>query len=420
MLPGLRFVFGALTTIALMGMFGVGLFVSARLSHQAKMGPLESSRNLAFTDSAEWNQFYDAGSVRRFIGLARQGEAQEITEVPPEHRSAEAIQAPVAVALAPMEPPPRQDGGAETAPLVRPPADTAGHDGASAAETSATLAPPALPDQAREPPVTERTAVLGKEAVPGNKPGTAETLIAHVAATSVPGEPSSAKESAPAATHLTEAMPDGAGAIMIEAENGWDQEPWDTTPLADGGMSETAAVTERAVTAPASPAEFAPPPQPKAQPPDAPHPAAALAKAAVPVPVPAPAVRGTVRVKRATPDDDEPERSRATSTPRPRAPASRPARAPQAYGPQGSGAPPLPPPGQPVFGPHFPYATPQPSQPQFGQQQPGPVSRQAAPRTRAPQYSAQPSYDPRQFTPQPPVPQTAPRQPSYGPAYGWR
>ena len=61
-------------------MFGVGLFVSARLSHQAKMGPLESSRNLAFTDSAEWNQFYDAGSVRRFVGLARQGEAQEITE----------------------------------------------------------------------------------------------------------------------------------------------------------------------------------------------------------------------------------------------------------------------------------------------------------------------------------------------------
>ena len=321
-----------------------------------------------------------------------------------------------------MEPPPRQDGGAETAPVVRPPCRVPrGHDGASAAETSATLAPPALPDQAREPPVTERTAVLGEEAVPGNQPGAAETSSPTSRQHAVPGEPSSAKESAPAATHFTEAMPDGAGAIMIEAENGWDQEPWDTTPLADGGMSETAAVTGRAVTAPASPAEFAPPPEPTAQPPDAPHPAAALAKAAVPVPVPAPqfAARSGSNARRPTTTNRS--ASRAASTPRPRAPASRPARAPQAYGPQGSGAPPLPPPGQPVFGPHFPYATPQPSQPQFGQQQPGPVSRQAAPRTRAPQYSAQPSYDPRQLTSAASRPQqTASRQPSYGPAYGWR
>ena len=67
MLPDLRFVFGALMIIAITGMIGVGLFVSARLFQQAKVGPLESSRNLAFTDSAEWNQFYEPGSVRRFV-----------------------------------------------------------------------------------------------------------------------------------------------------------------------------------------------------------------------------------------------------------------------------------------------------------------------------------------------------------------
>ena len=38
------------------------------------MGPLEASRTRAFADHAEWNQFYDAESVRRFVGLGRKAE----------------------------------------------------------------------------------------------------------------------------------------------------------------------------------------------------------------------------------------------------------------------------------------------------------------------------------------------------------
>ena len=83
MLPDLRFVFGALITLALMGMVAVGLFVSARLTLQSKVGPLEASRTSVFTDSIEWNQFYDAGSVRRFVGLSPRGEARETADAPP-------------------------------------------------------------------------------------------------------------------------------------------------------------------------------------------------------------------------------------------------------------------------------------------------------------------------------------------------
>jgi hypothetical protein len=396
----------------------VGLFVSARLFHQAKMGPLESRRNLAFTDSAEWNQFYDAGSVRRFVGLARQGEVREITDAPPEHRPEEVAPAPVANALAPVELP-KQGDGAEAATVLaaRPAAETTANDNAPPMEKTTTVAAPSMPEQARETPVTERAAVLSVDTVVDIKPAPAETVVSHVAPTPVPGESPAAEEPTPAEVmHLPESSTrDGAGAVVIETENGWDQEPWDITSVIASDMNEPAAVTGRVETAPATAAEIEQQ-QPKPPPPAAPHPSAALAKAAAPVPT------ARTPVKRAVPDDDdEPERPRAGSPPRPRALASRPRAASQAYAPQWNGTqwvdPRQPPPGQPVFGPHFPYATPQPGQPQFGTQPQ--VSRQPVARARAPQY-AQPSYDPRQFAPQPFAPRAAPRQPSYSPAYGWR
>ena len=103
MLPDLRFVFGGLITLALMGMVSVGLFVSARLTLQSKVGPLEASRTSVFTDSIEWNQFYDAGSVRRFVGLSPRGEARETEDAPPEHRTEPLSGAPSAIAVAPVD-----------------------------------------------------------------------------------------------------------------------------------------------------------------------------------------------------------------------------------------------------------------------------------------------------------------------------
>jgi len=131
----------------------------------------------------------------------------------------------------------------------------------------------------------------------------------------------------------------------------------------------------------------------------APRPPAAVAKAVAP----APAAR--VPVKRVTRDDED-ERPRAASPARQRTPASRPRTAPQVYAPQRNGIqrvdPRQPPQGQPVFGPNFPYATPNSRQPVFGPHFPyaTPQARRS-PTARAPQY--------RTFS-----------QPSYGPSYGWR
>ena len=430
MLPDLRFVFGALITLALMGMVAVGLFVSARLSLQAKMGPLEASRSSVFTDSVEWNQFSDAGSVRRFVGLARRGEARETADAPPEHLIELLTGAPSVIAVAPADLP---------APdrLAAPEAATASAivDVTSPADGPTTIATPALPEPIRESPAPERAAVESTERAPDLKPGVDETIVAHTPAIPLPGAPSLAEDRPPTTIPVAEAQQDRAAAVALETENGWDQESWDTTSAMEAGPGTAGRATDGPVAtlppapAPAPAAEIAvlpPVPLPKPLPPTAPppptaapHPAASLAKAAAPPP----AARRTTPVKRVKPiGESEPAHPRAVSTPRARALASRQRAAPQTFGSNAS----QPPPGQPVFGPYFPYATPQPGSVQFGQhfgphfgpQPPDRRSRQPAPRARAAAVFHTTGVDPRQFAPQPRPP--ALPQPGYGPAYGSR
>ena len=388
MLPDLRFVFGALMVIAITGMIGVGLFVSARLFQQAKVGPLESSRNLAFTDSAEWNQFYEPGSVRRFVGLARQGEAREIADLPPEHRPQAPSPAPLAVDLAPVEVV-EQDDGVEAAPLsVRPSevAENATADVAPPPRGTSTVATPSMPDQAGEAPVSERAASLNTDNVMDTKPGPAEAVVVHAVPMPVHREPSAAGERQASGRHIPGST-DGsaAGAIAVEAGNRSDRGPPNTMPIPDDGVSEAEAVTGKVETATAAAYETALPQQ-KAPSQAAPHLPAAVAKAV------APATRAPA--KRATRDDAD-ERPRAAITVRPRTRAPHPRTTPQVRAPQRNGTQRVdarqPPPGQPVFGPNFPYATPQSRQPVFG-----PHFPYATPQARRS------------------------RQPSYGPAYGWR
>lgn len=377
MLPDLRFVFGSLMVIAVSGMIGVGLFVSARLFDQVKMGPVESRRNLAFTDSAEWNQFHDPGSVRRYVGLARQGETREIADLPPEHRPLETVAPALAVDLTPVEVS-EQDDGVEAVPSPVEPAaaDSATGDVAPPLERTSAVVGPSLPDQAREALAPERAAAPNANTVTDVKPGPADTVVAYAVPMRVRGASSAAEDHPPSGT------PDPNS-------------------------------TERSVD------ESAPPQPPKAPLTAAPHSPAAPVKAVVPPP----SARAPVkRAARAIDDDDE--RPRTANPPRPRMLASRPRTASQAYGPHWNGtqsAPRQNPPGQPVFGPHFPYATPQPGQPHFGPHFPYATpqpSRQAAARAPQPRSYAQPSYDPRHYAPQPSFRQ--PRQRSYVPAYGWR
>ncbi len=74
MLPDFRFAIGALLAVAVLGVASVGLLTAARLTGQVKVGPLQASRNVAFADRPDWNQFYHPDSARRFDELVRRHE----------------------------------------------------------------------------------------------------------------------------------------------------------------------------------------------------------------------------------------------------------------------------------------------------------------------------------------------------------
>src|SRR5690349_13267878 len=91
MLPDFRFVIGAILAMAVLGTTAFGMLVAVRATHQTKAGPLEVSRSLAFGDRADWNQFYDPDSGRRFEELARKSDAPPPARPPhaPEPAAAE-------------------------------------------------------------------------------------------------------------------------------------------------------------------------------------------------------------------------------------------------------------------------------------------------------------------------------------------
>jgi hypothetical protein len=97
MLPDFRFVIGAILAITVLGIAAFGLATAVRMSHDAKVGPLEAMRSLAFDERADWNQFSDPELARRFDVLARQPEAAPAMPVPDPVAPAEVPQAALAV-----------------------------------------------------------------------------------------------------------------------------------------------------------------------------------------------------------------------------------------------------------------------------------------------------------------------------------
>jgi len=89
MLPDFRFVIGAILAIVVLGVAALGLTTAARLSHEAKVGPPEATRSVAFDERADWNQFSDPALARRFDVLARQPEGGPATPVPDPVRATE-------------------------------------------------------------------------------------------------------------------------------------------------------------------------------------------------------------------------------------------------------------------------------------------------------------------------------------------
>src|SRR6266545_3975968 len=112
MLPDFRFVIGAVLATSVLAVTALGLFTATRLTPQGKSGPLETSRNLAFDDRSDWNQFYDPESTRRFEELMRKSDpsaqptaAPPTDAVPPASSASEIAATPSAEVPAPAADP---------------------------------------------------------------------------------------------------------------------------------------------------------------------------------------------------------------------------------------------------------------------------------------------------------------------------
>jgi hypothetical protein len=155
MLPDFRFLIGAVLATGMLGVAGFGLATAVRLSHEARVGPSEASRSLAFDDRADWNQFSDPEFVRRFERLAHHPDEAATT---PASDAAATAGAPLpAVAPSISEAPARDE------PAANAPADMDTHV-AMAEERPAELDQRASPDSeasaaAIAPVVAEPVAV---------------------------------------------------------------------------------------------------------------------------------------------------------------------------------------------------------------------------------------------------------------------
>src|SRR5262245_22351737 len=169
MLPDFRFAIGAALATAFLGVTTVGLFATVRFAHQPKIGPLEASRLLAF-ERADWNQFADPESVRRFDELARRIDAADAVAA---HSADAASAAPMSSAVpAPLEPH-AYDHQAELAPVPA----TAATEEAKPLEPAPPLdlAPPpaaraSLPDQPNEPAAPAPAVAAASSAAAADEP----------------------------------------------------------------------------------------------------------------------------------------------------------------------------------------------------------------------------------------------------------
>jgi hypothetical protein len=185
MLPDFRFALGALLAIALIAVAGLGLVTSVRLAREARIGPLDDSRSLAYAGHAEWNQFYDPDGARRFEGLAGKTEAP-VAETPRATPvEALAVEPP---ATAPAEPAPAAPEE-RTASIDRHEPETAPVIGPIIADK----APETVPPASAPPPETAPAVIAALPAEPASAPAP----VAPVSNASAPPDTSAPDASAP-------------------------------------------------------------------------------------------------------------------------------------------------------------------------------------------------------------------------------
>jgi hypothetical protein len=295
MLPDFRFIIGAALAATLLAVSGLGLFTATQLAHQAKMGPLETSRSLAFADHPEFNQFYDAETARRFEDVARKA-ASSGTEVSPSSRPAPEATVPQEMTFPPPPVAPQQSAGA-VSPTVGEPEQTVAGTGPAGDDLS-----PAVTDFPAVRKARNSTTILTEAAV-------AEPDMQQ--ATAVAGAPSGddlspAVTAFPAVPRLQETAAAGTAAIPV---------PETTQPPA----LDTAPPTEVSAQTNMPPIELAAPFAPI--PPE--QPGIGSAQAAIPdarIPTPVPNAGTQVAIPDASPPLELAAPSTAVTPPAPAGP----------------------------------------------------------------------------------------------------
>jgi hypothetical protein len=186
MLSGFRFVIGAILATAMLGVSSLGVYTTVKLKHQAKAGPIESSRTLVFDDRADWNQFYDPDSARRF---------EELVVV----TNATAASAPASIEPRSGEPPAAQAVTKDASPAAQPNAARAITAAAVAIEsTTPDLTVASTPVWDEEPlMIAEDEPPLVMEHT-GSAPATAGSATADRIEQASPAPPLAAPDASPA------------------------------------------------------------------------------------------------------------------------------------------------------------------------------------------------------------------------------
>ncbi len=187
MLPDFRFVIGATLAVVVLAVTSFGLFMAVRVTHQAKVGPFESSRSPVFDDRADWNQFYDPAGARRFEERARKADAevsvQRAAESPPDASPPPAVQPP-----APAQAAQSQAAQGEAAQLEPRGNDRVGESAAPVpnAPTEMALAPPAAPASVAAPAPAPAEPAVVTPSEPPSPPSLATPAAMPVPATGTP------------------------------------------------------------------------------------------------------------------------------------------------------------------------------------------------------------------------------------------
>ena len=247
MLPGVRFMIGAVAAMAMCGVAAFGLFTSVRLAREARINPLEA-RSMAFAERADWNELWQREPVLRPYGALPDAPGPVTLRTAVQH----AVAQPVL---------PDLDDSFLTAQTVTDAAlasasDTAGSSPPDAVtpDAVANAAPADQPAATEEDPATPQQSAVTEQAEPQEtaSPARAPASAEAAAAPSVPAaeEPGTTGSVNAADTRSVEVAPaqEPAGEPALDATR------TATVPATESPKTAEEPITEPAPAAKAEPA----------------------------------------------------------------------------------------------------------------------------------------------------------------------